>query len=92
MGDTVAIKFVANSADAALARGENDVNFVASPCVSVCLMDEATGWCQGCWRTLDEIRLWGQADAVYKRAVWAQIEARAAASDPLGPLQARNPK
>ena len=29
-----------------------------SPCVSVCTIDDATGWCLGCARTLDEIRDW----------------------------------
>jgi predicted Fe-S protein YdhL (DUF1289 family) len=30
----------------------------ASPCISVCQMDDATGWCLGCSRTIDEIREW----------------------------------
>lgn len=29
-----------------------------SPCISVCQMDDATGWCLGCKRTIDEIRDW----------------------------------
>jgi predicted Fe-S protein YdhL (DUF1289 family) len=29
-----------------------------SPCISVCQMDDATGWCLGCKRTIDEIREW----------------------------------
>ena len=28
---------------------------VPSPCIAVCRMDAATGWCEGCLRTLDEI-------------------------------------
>ncbi|MDH5338586.1 MAG: DUF1289 domain-containing protein, partial [Rubrivivax sp.] len=32
---------------------------VPSPCINVCQMDEATGWCRGCLRTIDEIALWG---------------------------------
>ena len=31
---------------------------VASPCNSVCRMDAASGWCEGCLRTLDEIADW----------------------------------
>lgn len=31
---------------------------VMSPCVSVCAFDEATGWCRGCRRSLDEIAHW----------------------------------
>jgi predicted Fe-S protein YdhL (DUF1289 family) len=30
----------------------------ASPCISVCQMDDATDWCLGCRRTIDEIREW----------------------------------
>jgi predicted Fe-S protein YdhL (DUF1289 family) len=29
-----------------------------SPCISVCQIDDATGWCLGCKRTVDEIRDW----------------------------------
>ena len=29
-----------------------------SPCIAVCRLDEATGYCEGCWRTIDEIRDW----------------------------------
>jgi predicted Fe-S protein YdhL (DUF1289 family) len=29
-----------------------------SPCIGVCRIDQATGWCEGCWRTLDEIADW----------------------------------
>ena len=29
-----------------------------SPCISVCQIDPATGWCLGCKRTIDEIRDW----------------------------------
>ena len=50
----------------------------ASPCTNVCTLDEASGLCQGCLRTLDEIRLWGKADDNFKRRVWADIEDRLA--------------
>jgi len=29
-----------------------------SPCIAVCQLDEATGFCAGCFRTIDEIRDW----------------------------------
>jgi uncharacterized protein len=29
-----------------------------SPCISVCQIDDATGFCLGCRRTIDEIRDW----------------------------------
>ncbi|MFZ5792765.1 MAG: DUF1289 domain-containing protein [Pseudomonadota bacterium] len=29
-----------------------------SPCIGVCRIDERSGWCLGCYRTIDEIREW----------------------------------
>ena len=29
-----------------------------SPCNAVCRLDAATGYCEGCYRTIDEIRDW----------------------------------
>jgi predicted Fe-S protein YdhL (DUF1289 family) len=49
---------------------------VPSPCVSVCKMDPVNGWCTGCFRTLDELRGWGQAPDATKLAVWARVEQR----------------
>jgi len=49
---------------------------VPSPCVAVCEMDPATGWCKGCQRTLDEIADWALLDAEARRAIWAQLPAR----------------
>lgn len=53
---------------------------VPSPCVDVCAMDSRTGWCRGCWRTLDEIAVWSSLDDATKRMVWAALPARAARS------------
>ena len=49
---------------------------VPSPCINVCRMDEATGWCEGCLRTIDEIVAWGSMADDDKRAVWQLIEQR----------------
>lgn len=51
---------------------------VPSPCNSVCRMNADTGWCLGCWRTLDEIVAWGRLDDEAKRAIWLQLGARRA--------------
>jgi predicted Fe-S protein YdhL (DUF1289 family) len=48
-----------------------------SPCISVCRMDAASGLCEGCMRTLDEIAAWGMMDNRSKRMVWKEIELRA---------------
>ena len=49
---------------------------VPSPCVDVCRMNARTGWCEGCFRTIDEIAGWSQFSADEKRAVLAQLSAR----------------
>lgn len=51
---------------------------VASPCRNVCRMDEQSGLCVGCGRTLDEIALWSVLDDDDKRAVWALLPERMA--------------
>jgi prolyl-tRNA editing enzyme YbaK/EbsC (Cys-tRNA(Pro) deacylase)/predicted Fe-S protein YdhL (DUF1289 family) len=53
---------------------------VPSPCISVCRMDKVTALCEGCFRTIDEIRQWSKSDDAAKRALWLHIEQRAAAS------------
>lgn len=49
---------------------------VPSPCVNICRMNDATGWCEGCHRTLDEIAFWSVLDEGDKQAVWALLLAR----------------
>jgi len=49
---------------------------VPSPCINVCRMDDATGWCEGCLRTIDEIVAWGGMADDDKRAVWQLIGQR----------------
>jgi predicted Fe-S protein YdhL (DUF1289 family) len=39
-------------------------------------MDEPSGLCVGCGRTLDEIALWSVLDDDDKRAVWALLPER----------------
>ena len=51
---------------------------VASPCISVCRIDAASGLCVGCLRTLDEIAAWGALDDTARRAVWGAIAKRRA--------------
>ena len=47
-----------------------------SPCVNICKMDEQSGLCQGCWRTIDEIVAWSSASEDTKHAVWLRIKQR----------------
>ena len=49
---------------------------VASPCISICQMHAASGWCVGCLRTLDEIATWGSLDDPGRRQVLQRLGAR----------------
>lgn len=49
---------------------------VPSPCISVCQMDQATGLCAGCGRTLDEIAAWSVYSDDEKRTVLAALASR----------------
>ena len=49
---------------------------VPSPCINVCRMNPATGLCEGCLRTINEIASWSSFDDAAKRAVWDEIEKR----------------
>lgn len=51
---------------------------VPSPCTGVCKIDDATGWCLGCARTLAEITDWPRLPAAGKRAVLGKLPARLA--------------
>jgi predicted Fe-S protein YdhL (DUF1289 family) len=50
-----------------------------SPCISICRMSDDTSYCEGCWRTLNEIGGWAQSSARDKLAVWQLIGERMAA-------------
>ena len=47
--------------------------YVPSPCICVCTMDQATGLCIGCYRTIDEIAGWSAMSDTEKRAVWQRL-------------------
>ena len=49
---------------------------VGSPCVSVCRLDAQGNACEGCLRTLDEIRTWRALDDAQRLDVWRAIEVR----------------
>jgi len=42
----------------------------------VCALDAATGWCEGCLRTIDEIAAWGALDEPARREIWKRLPAR----------------
>ena len=54
-------------------------------------MNEATGWCRGCYRTLDEIARWGTMSDEERAAVLGVLPARRAdaADAPVSPEEPR---
>jgi predicted Fe-S protein YdhL (DUF1289 family) len=68
----IAMKKLADYAVLARVAAEN----IPSPCISVCRMDTRTGVCEGCLRTIYEIRLWSVNSDSEKRAVWGLIAQR----------------
>lgn len=48
----------------------------ASPCINVCRMDNKSGLCVGCFRTLDEIADWSRADEAARQAILAAVAER----------------
>lgn len=59
---------------------------VPSPCVNVCRMQPASGLCEGCLRTLDEIAAWSGLDDDARRAVLVRVEERRARLGPPDPV------
>ena len=52
-------------------RGEME-----SPCVSICQINRATGECEGCRRTLQEIATWLQFSAEERRRIMDELPKR----------------
>jgi predicted Fe-S protein YdhL (DUF1289 family) len=45
--------------------------------VKLCVIDQASGLCRGCHRTLDEIAGWGSMSEAARRAVMVRLPERA---------------
>ncbi|HRM49158.1 MAG: DUF1289 domain-containing protein [Alicycliphilus sp.] len=60
----------------------NYTGVIPSPCLSICRMTRDGSHCEGCFRTLDEIRTWSQAGAARRRAIWADLLRRAGVALP----------
>lgn len=45
-------------------------------------MTEDRSRCEGCLRTIDEIRAWAAADSAQRRAIWVKLLQRARADVP----------
>ena len=54
---------------------------IPSPCINVCRMNEASGYCEGCYRSIPEITEWSRASDARKQAILGEVAARRAAAD-----------
>jgi len=49
---------------------------VQSPCISVCTINEDTGLCVGCFRTIEEIEQWWDLPPAKQREIVEKASAR----------------
>jgi len=49
---------------------------VQSPCIGVCSIDETSGYCQGCYRTIDEIKNWWDMSPPEQTQLVTELEQR----------------
>jgi len=49
---------------------------IESPCISICTIDAATGFCEGCFRTIEEVTVWPALTDAEKTIVLHRLDAR----------------
>ena len=47
-----------------------------SPCIEICRIDQRTGWCEGCLRTIEEIMRWPDYSERQRAVVLAELPNR----------------
>ena len=57
-----------------------NIEDIQSPCVGVCALNDATGFCQGCYRTIEEIREWWSMSDEERAKVMRELDQRMANS------------
>lgn len=55
---------------------EHHAGPLPSPCINICTMNPASGLCDGCLRSIDEIIGWGNAPEARKLAIWRELKHR----------------
>jgi predicted Fe-S protein YdhL (DUF1289 family) len=73
-GDAPIVSLIQQRTKLALSMAAN----LPSPCISLCQMNQQSGLCLGCFRTIDEICAWSALGDGGKREVWRLIEQRSA--------------
>jgi uncharacterized protein len=49
---------------------------IVSPCIGVCAMNETTDLCEGCYRSIEEIRDWWDMTAEQRNQIMQNLEQR----------------
>lgn len=49
---------------------------IKTPCVQVCAVDDESGLCLGCFRTIEEIAAWSRLSEATRGAVMAELPER----------------
>jgi len=62
-----------------------------TPCVNVCLLDDASGLCVGCGRSGDEIACWVEMAPAQRRAIMATLPKRLERLERLAEADASQP-
>jgi len=47
-----------------------------SPCINICQMDQTSGLCLGCYRTIEEITVWSRTDDARRAAILQLVAER----------------
>jgi predicted Fe-S protein YdhL (DUF1289 family) len=53
-------------------------SILPSPCVGICRLDDATGWCLGCARNTNEVSRWRDLSPAEQIHIWADLPRRKA--------------
>lgn len=55
---------------------ENTQLEIKSPCISICAIDDLSGLCQGCYRTIEEIKGWWDMNQDEQKNLLVTLEER----------------
>lgn len=56
---------------------------MSSPCIGICRIDDFSGMCEGCGRTMEEISGWPSATEVEQQSTMTTVAGRLAEVSPL---------
>lgn len=51
-----------------------------TPCIDICQINQANGFCEGCWRSIAEITAWAKMSPDERRDIMGELPARADAA------------